>query len=109
MEITISTYLLIRIVWATGNGWEMFHPVVGSSEWTPCSFVAQSSPILIGEDCETKEQCVHSLEPTTSVVEEQSRDIRNTPDMVERVPTDGRSSFSDISIEGFPPLYVGEI
>ena len=29
--------------------------------------------------------------------------------MVERVPNDGRSSFNDISIEGFPPLYVCDI
>ena len=44
---------------------------------------------LIGEYCATKEQDVYSLDPTTNVVEKQSREIRNTLDMVERVPTDG--------------------
>ena len=65
--------------------------------------------ILIVEDCATKKQGVHSLEPTTSVVEEQSREIRNTLDMVERVSTNGCSSFSETSIEGCPPLYVCDI
>ena len=39
--------------------------------------------ILIGEDCAIKYQSVHSLDPTTSAVEEQSRETRNTLDMVE--------------------------
>ena len=65
--------------------------------------------ILNGDHCATKEKGVHSLDPTTSVVEEQSREIRNTLDMVERVPTDGCSSFSETSTEGCPPLYVCHI
>ena len=65
--------------------------------------------ILNGEHCATKEQGFHSLDPTTGAVEEQSREIRNTLDMVERVPTDGCSSFSETSIEGCTPLYVGDI
>ena len=60
-----------------------------------------TTKILTGEDCATKEQGVHSLDPTTSAVEKQSREIRNTLDMVERVPTDGCSSFSETSIEVF--------
>ena len=61
---------------------------------------------------------MHSLDPTTSVVEEQSRETNITMYMiervitmymVERVPTDGCSSFSGISIDVFPPLYVGDI
>ena len=74
--------------------------------WQPLKDIIE---ILIGEDCETKQQGVHSLEPTTSDVEEQSREISNTLDMVERVPTDGCSSFSETSTEGCPPLYVGDI
>ena len=65
--------------------------------------------ILDGEHCATKEQGVHSLDPTTSVVEEQSIEIRNTLDMVERLPIDGCSSFSETSTERCPPLYVGDI
>ena len=38
--------------------------------------------ILIVEDFATKDKGVHSLDPTTSVVERQSREIRNTLDMV---------------------------
>ena len=64
---------------------------------------------LNDEDCARKEQGVLSLYPTTSVVEEQSRGIRNTLDMIERVPTDGCSNFIEISMEGFPSLYVGDI
>ena len=65
--------------------------------------------ILIGEDFATKDQGVHSLDPTTSVVEEQSREIRNTLDIFERVPTDGCSSFSETSTEGCPPLHIGDM
>ena len=56
-----------------------------------------------------KEKGVHSLDPTTSVVEEQSRGIRNTLDMIERVPTDLSSNFTETSTDGFPSLYVGDI
>ena len=45
--------------------------------------------ILFGERCAAKEQGVHSLDPTISVVEKQSRQISNTLDMVEKVPTVG--------------------
>ena len=37
--------------------------------------------ILTSEDYEKKEKGVHSLNPTTNVVEEQSREIINTFDM----------------------------
>ena len=59
-------------------------------------------------DWEIKYQAVHSLDPTPSFVDEHSIEIRNTLDMVERVPTDEHSSFSETYIEGFPPLYVGD-
>ena len=65
--------------------------------------------ILAGEYFARKEQSVHSLDPTTSDVEEQSREIRNTLDMGERVTTDGCSSFSETYIGVCPPLYVGDI
>ena len=59
--------------------------------------------ILIGEYCVTIEKGVHSLNPTTNVVEEQSVEIRNTLDVVDV------SSFSDTSTKGCPPLYVGDM
>ena len=65
--------------------------------------------ILIGEDCATNEQCVHSLDPTISVVEEQSRGIRNTMDMIERVPTNGCSNFMETSTDGCPSFSIGDI
>ena len=49
------------------------------------------------------------LHPTTRVVEEQSKEIRNTMGIVEGVPTDGCSSFSETYIDGFPPIYVSGI
>ena len=65
--------------------------------------------ILTNEDCARKEQGVLSLNPTTILVEEQSRGIRNTLDMIERVPTDGCSNFTETSMKGCPSLYVGDI
>ena len=38
--------------------------------------------ILTDKDCASKEKGVLSLDPITSVVEEQSRGIRNTMDMI---------------------------
>ena len=65
--------------------------------------------ILIGEDFSIKERCVHSLHTTISDVDKQSREIRNTLDIIERVPTNGCSSFSETyHNEVFPPLYVGD-
>ena len=61
--------------------------------------------ILTDEDCARKEQGVCSLDPTTSVVEEQSRGKRNTLDIIERVPTDGCSNFTEKSKEVFTSLY----
>ena len=69
----------------------------------------EMTEILTDEDCARKDQGILSLDPTTGVVEEQSRGIRNTIDMIERVPTDGCSNFIETSMEGFPPLYVGDI
>ena len=74
--------------------------------WKPSKDITE---ILIGEDCATKDQGVHSLNPTTSVVEEQSRGIRNTLDMIERVPTDGCSNFTKTYTKGYTTLYVGDI
>ena len=45
--------------------------------------------IITNEYFSRKQNGVRSLDPTTSVVEEQSRGIRNTRDMIERVPTEG--------------------
>ena len=58
------------------------------------SAMKNTSKILTDEDCARKEQGVLSLDPTTNVVEEQSRGIRDTLDIIERVPTDGCSNFT---------------
>ena len=65
--------------------------------------------ILTDDYCARKEQGVHSLDPSTSVVEEQSRGIRNTLDVTKRVPTDGCSNVTEIDTEECPSLYVGDI
>ena len=67
-----------------------------------------TTKILNDEDCARKEQGVHSLDPTTSVVEEQSSGIRNTLDMIEIVPTDGCSNFTNMYTEGCPYIYSGD-